>query len=49
LLHPCGLGKDLGLREHTLSGFSPGTILQVEACVSLERTNLKSSVKVHAT
>lgn len=51
LLHPCGLGKDLGPRELTWSGFSPGTILQVEAHVSLERgsTNLKSSVKAHAS
>lgn len=50
LLHPCGLGKDLGLRELTWSGFSPGTILQVEAHVSLEHTstNLKSSMNENA-
>lgn len=42
LLHPCGLGKDLGLRELTLSGVSSGMIPRVHAPLQSTSVNLKA-------
>ena len=42
LLHPHGLGKDLGLRELTLSGVSSGMIPQVHAPLQSTSVNLKA-------